>query len=140
MPQEKDDNPPRYSLRQALWFVVGLFALALAVIGAVLPLLPTTPFLLVAAFAFARSSEKLHRWLHDHAHFGPLILNWQRHGAISRRAKTAALGVIAATPVVSWLAGVAGHILLLQTAILAVVALFIVTRPAPPPEGGKGQR
>jgi len=136
MPTDKDHKPPRYNLRQSLWFVVGLLALALAVVGALLPLLPTTPFLLVAAFAFARSSERLHRWLHDHAHFGPLILNWQRHGAISRRAKIIALSVIALTPVATWLAGVGVPILLLQIAILAMVAVFIITRPAPPPEGG----
>ena len=48
------------------WLVVGLLALALAVLGIFLPLLPTTPLVLLAAFAFARSSERLHQWLLDH--------------------------------------------------------------------------
>ena len=57
------------------WLIVGLLALALGAIGIALPLLPTTPFILLAAFAFAQSSEKLHQWLLDHNVFGPLIDN-----------------------------------------------------------------
>ncbi|MDG2479242.1 MAG: YbaN family protein, partial [Alphaproteobacteria bacterium] len=61
--------------------------MVLAILGVALPLLPTTPFLLVAAFAFARSSDRWHRWLREHRVFGPLIADWQEHGAIDRRTK-----------------------------------------------------
>ena len=74
---------------RALWFVVGLCAVALAVLGVALPLLPTTPFVLLAAFAFAKSSERWHTWLRRHRVFGPIIENWREHGAISRRAISA---------------------------------------------------
>jgi uncharacterized membrane protein YbaN (DUF454 family) len=114
------------------WLIVGLLALALGALGVALPLLPTTPFILVAAFAFAQSSEKLHQWLLDHNVFGPLIENWRRHGAISRRAKVvsvvsmaAVLGIsvaIAAPPVVIWVQGL----------VLGASAIFILTRPLPP--------
>ena len=59
-----------------LWLLAGLMSVAIGAVGLVVPLLPTTPFLLVAAFAFARSSERLDRWLREHRSFGPLIDNW----------------------------------------------------------------
>ena len=65
-----------------IWAMLGLLAMALAIIGVVLPLLPTVPFLLLAAFCFARSSQKLHRWLISHKTFGPMIIAWTTSGAI----------------------------------------------------------
>ncbi len=65
----------------------GFVFLALAVAGTVLPLLPTTPFLLVSAACFAKSSEKWHRWLLSNATFGPLIRDWHEHRCISRKSK-----------------------------------------------------
>lgn len=114
------------------WLVVGLLALLLGIAGIVLPLLPTTPFLLVAAFAFARSSSRLARWLDEHPHLGPPIHNWRRHGAISRRAKIAAMAVIIATPLVSIAMDVSQRILLVQLAVLTVVSIFILSRPDGP--------
>ena len=74
---------------RVLWLLLGIAATGFGIAGAVLPLLPTTPFLLVATYAFARSSPRLHAWLMSHRQFGPLIANWQQHGAIGRRAKQA---------------------------------------------------
>ncbi|MFC7702661.1 YbaN family protein [Plastorhodobacter daqingensis] len=111
------------------WAFCGLICLALGVIGAALPLLPTVPFLLLAAFCFARSSERLHHWLITHPRLGPPIESWQRNGAISRRAKrasslamTAALGLSVVLALPLW-------VLLVQGATLACVALFIWSRP-----------
>ena len=114
------------------WLVVGLVALALGAIGIALPLLPTTPFILVAAFAFAQSSEKLHRWLLDHNVFGPLIDNWQRHGAISRRTKVISVVTMAALPVISLVLAAPPIVIIVQLVVLGAVALFILTRPDPP--------
>lgn len=105
---------------------------ALAVAGVALPLLPATPFLLVAAYAFARSSPRLHAWLISHAQFGPLIDNWNRYGAISPRAKTAAVGVMLATLGASLLWGVGAIVLVIQAAVMAATATFILTRPDGP--------
>ena len=82
-----DDDSKPHVVRDVALTLVGLVALGLGALGIALPLLPTTPFVLLAAFAFAQSSEKLHRWLLEHNVFGPLIDNWHRYGAISRRAK-----------------------------------------------------
>ncbi|RED15287.1 YbaN family protein [Parasphingopyxis lamellibrachiae] len=111
------------------WLVIGVVSLGLGAAGAILPLLPTTPFLLVAAFAFARSSPRLAAWLDAHRQFGPLIRNWRDHGAISRRAKIAAMSVILLTPVLSLVLGFAGWIIAVQIVVLSIVATFILTRP-----------
>ncbi len=119
--------------RRIVLLVVGLISLVLGGIGIFLPLLPTTPFILVAAFAFANSSEKLHRWLLDHNVFGPLIDNWRRHRAISRTAKAMSVASMVAILVISWFLGVAPLVVAVQALILGCVAAYILTRPSLPP-------
>lgn len=82
-------------IRRRLYLVAGWLALALGAIGAVLPLLPTVPFMILAAFCFARSNPRLEAKLLDHRLFGPHIRRWRDHGAISRRGKKAALAAFA---------------------------------------------
>src|SRR3989338_6935428 len=72
---------------KALWIAGGFGALLLGLVGIVLPLFPTVPFLLLAAFCFARSSQHLHDWLTTHPRLGPPIARWNESGAISRQAK-----------------------------------------------------
>jgi len=114
------------------WLVIGLLALALGALGIVLPLVPTTPFVLVAAFAFAQSSEKLHQWLLDHNVFGPLIDNWRRHGAISRRAKVISVVSMVAVLAISVAMALPMVVIVTQLVVLGAAALFILTRPLPP--------
>ena len=114
-----------------IWLLVGLAALAIGADGVLLPLLPTTPFLLVAAFAFARSSERMNGWLREHEVFGPLINNWHRDGSIDHNAKRMAIIVIATTPVVTWLLGVPSWVVAFQIVVLSAAAIFILTRPSP---------
>lgn len=71
--------------------IVGLFFVGLAILGAVLPVLPTTPFLLVAASCFAKSSPRMHKMLLDNKVFGPLIYHWQESRSIPKSAKIIAL-------------------------------------------------
>jgi uncharacterized membrane protein YbaN (DUF454 family) len=72
----------------------GLMLVALGAIGIVLPLLPTTPLLLLAAWCFARSSETCHRWLAEHRIFGPAIRNWQESRCIAKKDKVTAVALI----------------------------------------------
>lgn len=74
---------------------LGAAFLALGVVGIFLPLLPTTPFLLLAAACFSRASRRLHRWLLNHAVFGPIVLEWREHRAMPYRAKQTALLLLA---------------------------------------------
>ncbi len=115
-----------------LWLLLGLGATGCGIVGAVLPLVPTTPFLLLAAFAFAKSSPRLHAWLTIHPQFGPLIENWQQHRAIGRGAKRTALLFMVLALALSWLFAVPEWILAVQAAVLVCVATFILTRPDGP--------
>ena len=113
-----------------LWLSFGLLAVALAGIGIFLPLLPTVPFLLLAALCFDRSSDTLHKWLINHARFGAPIQSWQRSGAISKPAKQMASVSVLITFGISLLLGMRWQILLIQAIALSGVLIFIWTRPA----------
>lgn len=111
------------------WLLGGLISVALGAIGIFLPLLPTVPFLLLATFCFARSSERLHTWLITHKTLGPPILDWQEKGAISRRAKWTASLSIGAVFTLSLILGVKPLVLVIQALVLIAVSAFIWTRP-----------
>ena len=117
---------------RGLWLAGGGLFLGLGLLGVVLPVLPTTPFLLLAAACFARSSPRLHRWLLDHPVFGPPIRNWEENGAISRRAKRLAVGSMAAVLLVSLVLGLGWKVLLAQSLLIAVGCWFVLSRPDGP--------
>jgi len=116
------------------WLVIGLLALVLGVLGIFLPLLPTTPLVLLAAFAFARSSDRLHQWLLEHDIFGSLIADWRRHGAISRSAKVGSVVAMVVVLVISLAIAAPTVIIIVQLVVLGAAALFILSRPLPPVE------
>ncbi|WIT11746.1 YbaN family protein [Paucibacter sediminis] len=79
--------PRRPVWQRLLWVLAGIASLALGIIGIFVPLLPTTPFVLLAAFCFARGSTRCEAWLLNHPRFGPMVRNWRDHHAIPLRAK-----------------------------------------------------
>lgn len=78
-------------LQRRTYLALGFVALSLGVIGIPMPVLPTTPFLLLAAWCFARSSERWHQWLLTNKTFGPVISNWEKRRCISLRTKIIAI-------------------------------------------------
>jgi uncharacterized membrane protein YbaN (DUF454 family) len=86
---------------RVLLLVGGLVCVALGVAGAFLPVLPTTPFLLLAAACFARSSERFHAWLLGHPLLGATVREWEEHRSIRRRTKWVAILTMAVTLTVS---------------------------------------
>ncbi|MEM6309691.1 MAG: YbaN family protein [Pseudomonadota bacterium] len=117
------------SFSNLLWTIAGLASLGLGVIGIFLPLLPTTPLVLLAAFCFAKGSPRLHSWLVEHPRFGPAIKDWQARGAVSKKGKRLALIAMAATFGLALALGLAWYLILIQALCLGAVAIFIVTRP-----------
>ena len=115
-----------------VWLGFGIVCVGLAFAGGALPLLRTTPFLLLAVFAFARSSRRMHDWLVTHRQFGPLIRNWREHGSIDRRTKTVSVAAMIAALVLSWSLDVRPPVIMVQALVLAASATFILTRPDGP--------
>ena len=115
-----------------LFLGLGWFFVALGVVGAFLPVLPTTPFLLLAVACFARSSPKLEAWLMNHPKFGPTLRNWREHGAIPRRAKIAAVVMMSVSYAIFWF-GTSPPFwrAVLVAALMIGPAIFVVTRPEP---------
>lgn len=85
---------PMIGKNRILYLASGFALVALAALGVILPLLPTTPLLLLAAWCFAHSSEKCHRWLLEHRLFGPIIKSWQENRCIPLRAKILSVSMI----------------------------------------------
>lgn len=114
-----------------VWQGIGWISLMMGALGVILPLLPTTPFLLLSAWCFARSSKRFHDWLVHHPRLGPPIEAWRRQGAISRKAKCLAMVSIAASLAIAIAAGVPAWVLAFQIACLTAVSVFILSRPEP---------
>lgn len=114
------------------WWLLAYASLGLGLIGVVVPGLPTVPFLLLSAFAAARGSQRLHRRLLTHAQFGPMIRDWQAHGAVSRRAKGWAITMMAVGAALLFLTAPRGWMAALGTAIMAIVGAWLWSRPEPP--------
>ena len=125
------------AMMRIIWGGLGGISVGLGAAGVVLPLLPTTPFMLLAAYCFARSSPRLERWLVQHPRFGPAISDWRAHRAISRRGKVLALVAISLTFALSVVLRLPGGVLALQAVVLSAVSLFILTRPTAPARHSK---
>lgn len=103
----------------------------MAVAGVILPILPTTPMLLVAAWAFGKSSPELAERIRNHKVFGPSVRDWQDHGVIALRAKSLAIGIMALMGVWLWGFGnLPPWLNLLTSAIMAGASIYVGSRPS----------
>ncbi len=120
------------SARRFLWLIGGFIALGLGIAGFILPLLPHTVFLLIAAFCFSHGSERLHNWLINHKYFGPPIKDWNEHGAIPFNAKIIATIMMGLALASAFLLHAPKAVIIAQIIILPLVGLFIWSRPNGP--------
>jgi len=119
----------RRAIARLLWRSLALLSITLAVIGVVLPLLPTVPFLLLAAWAASKGWPELEAWMLDHAHFGPHIRRWRERGAVPRRAKWLATGMMTLSAVMLALSPAPLAVKVGVPALMAVVAIWLWRRP-----------
>jgi uncharacterized protein len=103
----------------------------LALVGVAVPGLPTFPFLLLAAWAAARGSQRLHAWLYAHPHFGQSLIDWEQQRAVSRRSKIWAIGLLAASWGIMYWRVESAWLLAGTAALFVVVGTFLATRPEP---------
>ncbi len=115
-------------MRRPLYLALGFLSLGLGILGAFLPLLPTVPFVILAAFCFARGNPAMERRLLDHPRFGPAIRTWRERGAISLRGKRMALLAFAASAAIG-LATLTWPYNLLPLLAAAAGGSWIWTRP-----------
>jgi uncharacterized membrane protein YbaN (DUF454 family) len=120
-------------LKHTLLIIAGSLSLALGVIGAFVPLLPTVPLVLLAGFCFARSSERLHTWLINNPHFGSIIRNFESGGEIPRRIKIRAITVLWISMIISAVMVARLPLVIMLAAIGTGVTLYLWRRPEPVP-------
>ncbi len=116
-----------------MWIACGWLALGLGAVGAFLPVIPTTPLVLVAAWCFSKGSERLHRSLLEDRRFGPLIHDWERHRVIRTRAKVLATTMI--VPLVGWMVlatDAPGWAKVVTLALVLWGLVFIWSKPGAP--------
>jgi len=114
-----------------IWLFIGSSALGLGTLGIFLPLLPTVPFYLLAAFGFSQSSTKMHNWMLNHKVFGPDIKNWNENRVIHRRAKLMASAGMVGSIILALVLSVPLKYIAIQVICLALVARFIWKQKEP---------
>jgi uncharacterized membrane protein YbaN (DUF454 family) len=117
-----------------LFMALGFVCVGLGGLGLFLPLLPTTPFLLVALWAFSRSSRRFHHWLYTHPRFGPRLQAWHEHGVVPVKVKVSALSaMIVSLSLMAFVARVKWPVLVIAGAFMLVGATYVLSRPSRPP-------
>ena len=131
MPSE----PPIESRFRFVFLTIGFLCVGLGMLGAFLPLLPTTPFLLIALWAFSRSSRRFHHWLYTHPRFGPRLQAWDEHGVVPVRVKLASLSAMSVSfALMAFVLRVKWHVLAAAGLIMLIGATYVLSRPSRPPE------
>jgi uncharacterized membrane protein YbaN (DUF454 family) len=136
-----DLKPTHDPLKSFLYVAGGLTCVGLAVVGAILPLVPTTPFLLLASWCFFRGSPRMHAWLHRSKWFGPTLDDWDHYRGIRRGMKIRTVmlvsAIVAGSLVLNSLPGWMKYLLL----VLVAVGLYVIwTLPTLPDDAPRAPR
>lgn len=116
------------SIVRVVLFSLGFISLALGILGAFLPVLPTTPFLLLSAWCFLKSSPKAHQWLYHHQMLGKPLRDWEKNKSIAKSTKVVALSMIVLSLAAMWSKPLMLGVQISVTVLLVCVSVFIVTR------------
>ena len=126
---DRDRNRFRWA-----WWLLAYASLGVGIVGIFVPGLPTTVFVIAAAWAATRGSRRLERRLLAHPHFGPVILAWREHGAVSRRGKKMATATMAVCAAITLWCVPLFWVKVLSISCMAVVCGWLWRRPLPPEE------
>lgn len=124
-----DSFPGTYS--RTLYRIAGWVCVSLGAAGALLPVVPTTPFLIAGLWCFTRGSPALAERLLNHPHFGAALRQWQEQGAIPGKVKAFAVASMAGSWIIVWITTSGVIVPSASGVIMASVAAYILTRPAP---------
>ncbi len=128
-------DPVRSRRARYLYFGAAWVFFALGVVGALLPLLPTTPFMLLALWAFSRSSARFHHWLYTHRWFGPPLQNWHTHRVVPWSVRLVAYTSMTASTVYTGFIGDYHWAIPTATGVLSAIGIYFISRcPTRPPE------
>ncbi len=111
-------------LSKALWFSAGIFSLGVAFIGVVIPGIPWSTPTVIAAYCFARSSERMSNWLYNHKRFGPFLRGWNEKRIFPRRLKYFMLATMSTTLLITWLATANGPAVVWTGLFMLAVAVW----------------
>jgi len=121
-------------IHKPFFFTLGILSLSLGYVGILIPGLPTTVFILIAAWAFSKCSDRFTNWLENHRLFGPMILNWKTYRGLSRRAKKLAIVMIVPTFAITifLVFSLVGDLIFGSFGL--ALCVWLATRPEPPLE------
>ena len=134
MSMPTDNSEPRLTIaevRNPFYLVFAYTCVGLGIIGAFLPLMPTTVFLLLAAWAAPKGSPALHRWLYAHPKWGSVLIAWEQKRAVATRAKWSACGVMSLSWVIIYYQTGTWIVPAITGVLFIAISAFLITRPTP---------
>lgn len=130
----------RQNLVKYTYQLGGVISLGLAFIGAILPIMPTTVFLIIALWCFSKSSARLEHWLLTHPRFGHILRNWQRHQVVPKPAKYFAAAGMSASLIISGLLFSFGWLQVALSLLFAFICNYLFAKPSSPNSQGNSQQ
>ena len=121
-------------MKRTILISLGLLCVGLGFVGVFVPGIPTTIFLIIALWAFTKSSEKLRHWLLNHKRFGPILNNWQEHKVVPRRAKILMVVLMSLAVILFYYSSQSLILTIGLIIILVSVAIYVISLPSKIPE------
>ena len=121
-------------MKRMILISLGWFCVGLGFIGIFVPGIPTTIFLIIALWAFTKSSKKLRNWLLNHKKFGPILNNWQQHKVVPRRAKILMVVLMSLASILFYYSLQNLYLTIGLVIILVLVAIYVISLPSKIPE------